>query len=321
MSVILGLSPEMVLRHCGLSESLTDVQNLSVNADMFFRLWDAMIIEVNRPGVELDLALAYANSPFIPQVIAFSCSDTVQLGLGRLSDFKPLIGPLSIELTRQEDALIFEVRATGNGLSIPPSMGLFQLLYTIECARNYTGTHIIPLETSLPGSLDINKPCLDFLGSTPKNSTVVSMILSAADADRPLITRSPSLWEILEPGFLEQLEQKHGRVSMTSRVKKALTEALPGGSTSVEGMARRLNISKRSLQRRLSEESTSFKELLRETRFELAKRYLKASGLSVQEISYLLGFRDCSSFFRAFSGWAGVTPGDYRASDTFVSKK
>lgn len=321
MSVILGLPPERVLLRCGYSESLIDLESFSVNAEMFFKLWNAMIEEEDRPGVELDLAIAYANSSFVPQIIAFSCADTVELGLSRLSEFKPSVGPLTIELTRKEDRLLLEMHASENGLSIPPSLGLFELIYTIQCTRNFTGTSIIPLEMSLPGYLEISDPCLDFLGSTPKTSNIVSMVLSADDAERPLISRSPALWGMLEPNLLEKLEQNQDKVSMTSRVKKVIAEALPSGSISVDDIAKQLNISKRSLQRKLKEESTCFQELLNETRVELAKRYLKTKGLSVQEISYLLGFQDCSSFFRAFNGWTGVTPGDYRANDMPISKK
>jgi AraC-like DNA-binding protein len=111
------------------------------------------------------------------------------------------------------------------------------------------------------------------------------------------------------------METRMGTATMAAKIKRTLTEVLPGGSTNIEDMAKRLNVSKRSLQRRLGEEGTSFQELLNETRYDMSHRYLKDSGLSVPEISYLLGFRDTSSFFRAFHGWTGMTPGDYRSSD------
>ena len=104
-----------------------------------------------------------------------------------------------------------------------------------------------------------------------------------------------------------------GTATMSGQIKRALVEVLPGGSTSVEDMARRLHVSKRSLQRRLSEEGTNFQELLNETRCEMSEHYLRDSKLSIPEISYLLGFRDTSSFFRAFHSWTGSTPGDFRA--------
>lgn len=315
MNTLLGVSSERVLRRVGLSASLSDQADLGVSAEIFFRIWDALIAEADRPGAEMDLAMAYAHGPFLPPIFAFSCADTLALGLDRLSDFKPLIAPIRIVVSRPERKLHVEMRPTDTGLSIPPGMGLFELLYITECARSFTGTHVVPLQTSLPGIHAVDAACSEFLGRAPRSTGVLSLTFSAEDADRPLITRSASLWETLEPGFLQQLGHRLGTATMSGRIRRTLTEALPGGSVSIEDMARRLNLSKRSLQRRLSEEGTNFQELLNKTRFEMSERYLKYSGLSVPEISCLLGFRDTSSFFRAFHGWTGMTPGDYRASD------
>lgn len=68
----------------------------------------------------------------------------------------------------------------------------------------------------------------------------------------------------------------------------------------------------RSLQRRLSEAGTSFSVLLDETRTRLAKRYLSATGVSLKEIPYLLGYEGPSSFFRAFRVSTGQTPLEFR---------
>ncbi|MFN3227954.1 MAG: helix-turn-helix domain-containing protein [Hyphomicrobiales bacterium] len=314
MDALLGVAPDRVLRRVGLSPSLSNQADLSVPAETFFRIWDAMIAAADRPGVEMDLAMAYAHGPFLPPVFAFSCADTLALGLQRLAVFKPLIGPLQIEVSRPDQKLHVEMRPSEARLSMPPSMALFEILYITECARCFTCAHVVPVETRLPGPLTIDETCLAFLGRPPKSSNLLSMTFGTEDADRPLITRSPSLWDTLEKGFQDQLEDRVGATTMSARIKKTLTEALPGGSTSIEAMAKRLNVSKRSLQRRLSEEGTSFQDLLNETRFEMSDLYLKDSALNVPEISYLLGFRDTSSFFRAFQGWAGMTPGEYRAS-------
>lgn len=316
MGALLDISPKRVLRRVGLSATLVGDEDISVGADTYFKIWDAMRAEADRPGIEIDLAMAYAHGPFLPPIFAFSCAETLALGLTRLSDFKALIGPVKMEITRPEKRLVMTMRASENGLSMPPSMGLFELLYITECARTFTGARVTPVASSLPGGFEPDPDSVDCLGTKPTVSGDVSLTFSEEDAERPLITRSASLWETLEPGFREQLQDRMGTITMSGRIKRALAEALPGGSTSADDMARRLNVSKRSLQRRLSEEGTSFQELLNETRFEMSERYLKDSGLSVPEISYLLGFRDTSSFFRAFHGWTGTTPGDYRSSAT-----
>ena len=221
-----------------------------------------------------------------------------------------------MEVQRLDGELIVSMRPSEPGLKFPTSMGLFELLYMTECARTFTGTNVTAVSTRLPGPLQVDETCLKFLGAAPTISDHVGLTFDGKDADLPLITRSESLWETLEPDFVEQLEERMGQATLSGRVKRALTESLPGGSTSVDDMARRLNVSKRSLQRRLSDEGTSFQELLNEARFEMAKRYLKDSALSLPEISYLLGFRETSSFFRAFHGWTGTTPGEYRAANS-----
>ena len=316
MCTLLDVAPERVLRRADLSPALAMDDEFLADATTYFRLWDALYAEANRPGFEIDLALAYAHGPFIPPIFAFSCAETLGLGLARLSDFKPLIAPCEMTVARQDTTLTVSMRSTEIGFSISPNLGLLEILYITECARTFTGTSVTPIETSLPGPHQLDARCLDYLGKAPKITGTVGLTFTAQDADLPLITRSASLWETLKPGFLQQLEDRTGTATLSGQVKHALTEALPGGSTSVETMARRLNLSKRSLQRRLGEEGTSFQKLLDATRFEMSDRYLKDTDLSVPEISYLLGFRETSSFFRAVRGWTGTPPGDYRAART-----
>lgn len=311
---LLGLSEEKVLRRTGLAASLAAEPDMTVEPVTYFRIWDAMTAEADRPGAERELAMAYAHGPFIPPVFAFSCAETLGLGLKRLSDFKPLIGPLTMDVTLDDIALNVTMRPADPDIPMSSSMGLFEILYMTECARTFTGTQVTPVAATLPQAYEIDDGCRAYLGLTPTFTGTVGLTFAAEDADLPLITRSQSLWDTLEPNFTEQLAQRIGSSTMSGRIKQALAEALPGGSTTVEDMARKLNVSKRSLQRRLTEEGTSFQALLNETRFEMSERYLKSSALSVPEISYLLGFRDTSSFFRAFHGWTGTTPGDYRGS-------
>ncbi|WP_179214834.1 hypothetical protein [Octadecabacter ascidiaceicola] len=71
MSAILGITPEKVLRRVGLSASLVGEEEISVRAETYFRIWDAMYAEADRPGVEMELAMAYAHGPFLPPILPF----------------------------------------------------------------------------------------------------------------------------------------------------------------------------------------------------------------------------------------------------------
>ncbi len=78
-------------------------------------------------------------------------------------------------------------------------------------------------------------------------------------------------------------------------------------------LAKTLNLSERTLQRRLADEGSSYQQLLNDTRRQLAERYLRDGQLAATEIALLLGYSEPSVFFRAFRQWTGLTPGEYRA--------
>ena len=100
--------------------------------------------------------------------------------------------------------------------------------------------------------------------------------------------------------------------SLSTRVRRLLTEKLPDGEFMQDAVASELAMSPRSLQRGLQKEGTNFKELLDMTRRDLAKNYIRENQLSLIEVCCLLGFSDQSNFTKAFKRWTGKTPLNYR---------
>lgn len=82
-----------------------------------------------------------------------------------------------------------------------------------------------------------------------------------------------------------------------------------GERLAIEHVARELRLSKRTLQRRLTEDGITFQELMEEARRELARHYLLHSSLELNETAFLLGYEDANSFFRAFHEWGAQRPG------------
>lgn len=77
-------------------------------------------------------------------------------------------------------------------------------------------------------------------------------------------------------------------------------------------MAKLMNTSERTFKRRLSEEGTSFRSLLMEVRYAMAKELLESHSLSMRDIAERLGFSDASSFSQAFKRWHGCAPQNYQ---------
>jgi AraC-like DNA-binding protein len=96
-------------------------------------------------------------------------------------------------------------------------------------------------------------------------------------------------------------------------VRAWLVEALGSGTPTAAAAARALRLSARSLHRFLQAEGTSFRELLDQLRQERAAGLLANPRCSIGEVSFLLGFSELSSFYRAFRRWTGKTPAEFRA--------
>ena len=77
-------------------------------------------------------------------------------------------------------------------------------------------------------------------------------------------------------------------------------------------MAKHLQISRRTLDRRLQEHDLTFQQVLDETRFEYAKQLLENTSLNIGQIGAIMRFADQSVFTRSFTRWAGITPRDWR---------
>ena len=115
-----------------------------------------------------------------------------------------------------------------------------------------------------------------------------------------------------EPELKKRLSEMDNDDTFSAKVRSVLVEILPAGKSGVEDVANHLGMSKRSLQRKLKEEDTTFQKQLNHVRELLAKNYLQNTQLSSEEIAYLLGYQDLNSFFRAFSLWTGKTITEYK---------
>jgi len=133
-------------------------------------------------------------------------------------------------------------------------------------------------------------------------------------AERPFLTANAGMWQVFEPELQRRLADLDVAEDTSGRVRSALLELLPSGASSIEDVADRLAVSKRTLQRRLHDEGTNYQLELGAVRERLAKHYLTRTTVSGAEIVLLLGFNDPNAFYRAFHGWTGKTPEALRAS-------
>ncbi|WP_299285489.1 AraC family transcriptional regulator [uncultured Tateyamaria sp.] len=306
---LLQIDPADVLRRMRFPADFLSTEGRGVTAADFFTGWEAILAQSGRDDAPLFLGQAYARGPFNPAFFAFTCSPTVAVGLARLALFKPLSGPLDLRLSRGPDrALIITKTSNTPNHPLPASFGATELVFLIEAIRTCTGQHVTARAATLPARLPCHDAIAAFLGCDIAISSPTTLHLAAEDADRALLSADADQWAQIEPTFRRQMEVQTAASPVTARLRTALPDMLPAGEASVQAAASRLRLSTRSLQRRLNEEGTRFQEVLDSTREVLARQYLCNTDLKIEEISYLLAYRDPNSFYRAFQGWTGQTP-------------
>ena len=122
----------------------------------------------------------------------------------------------------------------------------------------------------------------------------------------PLIHSDNYLNNLLLKYCETALAHRRGDLSqLRTKVENAISSLLPHGRVLVGDVARTLGMSRRTLERKLSEEGLNFTEVLQQLRRDLAVRYLDDRNLHVSKIAWLLGFHEVSAFTHAFKRWTG----------------
>ncbi len=310
----LGIRPSELLRKSAVPLDLFSRKNPSLPANDYFRLWSTLESLANDPLLPLAIIKRLSAEVFDPPLFSALCSPNLNTALCQIKKFKPLLGPMTLKVEATSIQTTSTLIFWDTGYQPPASLITTELAFCVQLARMATKERIIPLRVCSPLSLSHLKEYRDYFGVTPKTNNELSVTFSAQDANLPFVTENTQMWEFFEPGLRKRLSDFEAEETVSMRVKAALLDLLPSGQVSIDALAKRLNMSRRTLQRRLTEENTHFQGLLTQVRQELAQHYVKHSSLPYMHISFLLGYDDPNSFYRAFHQWTGVTPDSIRQS-------
>lgn len=99
---------------------------------------------------------------------------------------------------------------------------------------------------------------------------------------------------------------------LPGRTRAAVRVLLMAGDTSAARIAAALGLHERTLRRRLTAEGASLHDMVAQARYEVARQLLRETRLGMHDIADALGYAEASVFVRAFRGWAGCSPGQWR---------
>ncbi len=308
----LGLDVETVVRRAGLPSGLLDGDGSHISLDEYHRLWASLARDAKDPLLALKLGDAAGIDYFDPAFFAAMCSQDMNMAMIRLADYKRRVSPFTFDVQVDDHATRIAFCGPAS-TTVHPTLALAEIVFLVNFARRATRRHIHP--TSVAMSFDVpDRPTYEaHFGCPICQADIRAVTFDVADAQQPFVTHNDEIWALFEPRLQRQVASEDPHPTIRTKVSHCLNAFLPSGRASVDEVARELAMSKRTLQRRLSEEGTNWLEVLNEARETLAKHYLRTTDHGTSEVSFLLGFEDPNSFFRAFKRWEDTSPELWRA--------
>lgn len=134
------------------------------------------------------------------------------------------------------------------------------------------------------------------------------LIFSASFLDKPVRSAQPRLFAVIEEHLQQVIKNQDHESDLVNQVSNLVARELSNGVPTIDWISEQLIMTKRTLQRRLTEKGVGFSEIVDDVRRNMAVQYVEKSDISLTEISFLLGYSHLSAFCRSFKRWTGATP-------------
>lgn len=279
-------------------------------------LWVAAVAATEDPYLGLKIARHIRPSTFHVVGYAMACSATLKRAAERFAHSARLVSDsATVEFLPEGDNYLLKV-----DLNIKGRKPLYQTIDTILagflmlCEWIQTAP-VIPVEVKFRHKAPVDDTAYRdvFRCKLSFGQPLNGIVFRAVDLERPVPSANEELAMVLDEMAAKYLALRFAH-RFSRKVRDALIGQLPEGEPNKMETARLLNMTERTLLRRLRDENTTFQEVLDRLREELAYDYLRRKDLSIDKTAHLLGFSSSSTFSRAFVRWTGQRPSYWRDS-------
>lgn len=284
-----GFDVGKVLRVAKLPENLFTHEQIRLTEQEYYTLINVIENQATDQQTLLNMATYNGIETFSAPILAAYCSENGLKFIERLGQYKSLIGPIVYEISRDNVSVTVMLKSLNN---LPIGSKFYvvsELIFLINLISKATEVKIKPLKITSTFT-DFDQSLVDALQVTPIAGEANSITFKVTDLKLPFLTDNAALRSYLTPELKRRLSELEVDESVSAQVRSVLVDLLPAGESTIEDVACKLNISERTLQRKLKEEQTSFQKQINGVREMLAKSYLKNTTLSSDEIAYLLGY-------------------------------
>lgn len=304
----INVNIELLLKESGIPHRTAKGDKYQLTADQYKAMSKAM-----DKYIDINYVLAFSvvgdMANFIPEFFAGLCAEDGITCINRVAKFKRIVAPVIMSVEEKDETT--EVSFHYNdGEAMPRVMLTNAQLTILSIIRKGTGVETVsPLAVSSP--YEYPEVVIDYMNIQPVISETNTLVFSNEDLKRPFITENNNMWEYLEGELNQRLKEIEMDQSFAASIRRTLFEMIPGGVSDAERISHELGVSKRTLQRKLKEEGTTFNEQLNHTRELLVRNYL-TMDMTLEEIALLVNYADVKSLSRAFRTWTGLSVTEYR---------
>ncbi|MBI2314423.1 MAG: AraC family transcriptional regulator [Betaproteobacteria bacterium] len=313
-----GIDPSGMLQATGIGTEALSEPNARVPIDNYAALYNTVVRSLDDEG------FALFSAPLRPGTFEFLCrsivsSRTLEEALERASRFLRLLLPeLRVTVSRGSSSAKIEIAETrplrarrDDPCRVFAFEWLLRLLHGLSCWLVGRGLALNSVAFPYPKPAHAADYRLIYTEHSSFESRSLAASLTPNLLDLPVRRDEDALSAFLQgaPGKITMLYRRDRET--VRQVRDIVVAALPQAVT-LAAVADALHLSGRTLHRRLREEGSSFRAVKDAVRRDSALAKLEKTQMPVAQIATDLGYSEPSAFFRAFQGWTGLGPAQYR---------
>lgn len=307
--------PDSLLASAGIDTERIAHTGARIPAELFTRLLLELAQRTGNP--RLALRIGEATQPRMLGSVGFlmSTAPNLRQAYQLLNDYLPLLIEgvhLSLEQEAQQVTLVLDL-ADDNDRTL--------VEWLLACLHNWTRwltgkqVPLVSVDLAFPEPSSPQSYEQFFAAEVCFNADRNRLRFAAQHLELSCLDANDEM-QRLHQSFADQLLSASGRDgTLVAQIKSLIRNRLSSGQPiGRQQLATQLNLSLRTLQRKLDQQGTHFQALFDQTRKDLALQLIQRGDRSFGEIAFQLGFSGLSAFQKAFKRWTGLAPGSYRSA-------
>jgi AraC-like DNA-binding protein len=312
-----GLSRDALLEAAGLRSVDFGDPDARVAGWAEVALWQLVAQRAPDPGTGILMGVASRPRQWGLLGYAVSYSSTLGAALRRLARYWRILNEavqFRFEETTQHHVVIAQ-HPTELGLGLPHAVS-YRFAAVMEASRTLTRAEVVA--TDIAFAFEQPSSTLEFrrffrcpLSFSQPESRVT---FAKRDLELPIPSGDETLAGYLSENAERVLRSLRSGTTTRERVRSTIWAELSEGPPTLRRIATALHESPRTLQRRLAAEGTTLRREVEHIREQMAIAALRERTVPIEEVAFVLGYTEPSTFYRSFRRWTGKTPRQFRTS-------